>query len=89
MSDLYALFLCYGDDYTYNSEVVYGIFESEELAEEAFLTLYDKIKRFNHLRNKNKITNQEAKELEELYTLPYIHTDDYFIKKFTLNKLDI
>ena len=31
----------------------------------------------------------EIYELEELYTLPYIHTDDYFIKKFTLNKLDI
>lgn len=28
-------------------------------------------------------------ELYVLYTLPYIHTDDYFIKKFTLNKLDI
>lgn len=89
MADLYALFLCYGDDFTYNSEVLYGIFESEELAEEVFLTLYDKIKRFNYLRNKNKMTNQEEKELEKLYTLPYIHTDDYFIKKFTLNQLDI
>lgn len=90
MNEVYALFLIY-DMYLSTSETLLGVFETEELALQAY---YEKIgymvKRYNTLRCKNNLTKKEQIEFEKLcsYNLKYGLSDmQYSIKKFKLNEI--
>ena len=91
MNEVYALFLTYGDDFTYSSDVLIGIFESEELATKKYNEVYgDKIKRYNTLlikSIKNKLNKKEEKEFNELSLIEWIRDSDYFIQKLNINKI--
>lgn len=91
MNEVYALFLSRGDDFTYSSDVLIGVFESRELAEKKYNEVYgDKIKRYNTLlikSIKNKLSKKEEKEFNELSLIEWIRDSDYVIQKFNINEI--
>lgn len=91
MNEVYALFLTRGDDFTYSSDVLIGVFESEELAEKKYNEMYgNKIKRYNTLlikSIKNKLSKKEEKEFNELSLIEWIGDSDYFIQKLNINEI--